>query len=126
MIGKSLTILLFISAMNALTIENSKACEIYFQVENAKESYEPGDELVVTVTLELTHRNCPVKPEETQFKGEGIEIVGATQWIEISPKHYARKLKIKITGMSSHSKLTALRECEKDGGKGSIMFERAG
>lgn len=97
-------------------------CDFYFKIENEKTSYHTGDEVIVTVTMKLTHRVCEEEVDATQFKSDGLEILGATKWVELSNNLYARKLKIKITDSGKNATLTALRECDKDGGLGSINF----
>jgi len=102
-----------------------KACDFHFQAENQKTSYKVGDEIIITVSVTLTHRVCKVELEETQFIVSGMDIAGATNWVQLSDKVYARKFKIRITEnpSSTIAKFSALRECEKDGGEGSIKFQ---
>lgn len=123
MLHKQMFFLMVLAGTMAAAIPAANACELEFQVETPKESYKAGDEVVVNVTLILTHRNCRVSPDETQFSGEGIEILGATKWAESGYNRYSRKIKIKITGGAGIHKLTALRQCQKDGAKGSMIFK---
>lgn len=123
MLHKRIFTLLMTVAIFLLAPQVVNACDFEFQIENRKESYRVGDEVIVNVTLKLTHRNCKVSPDETQFSGEGIEILGATKWIDVAYNQYSRKIKIKITGDASAHKLLALRECQKDGAKGNLIFK---
>jgi len=114
-------LLLFFSPL--LWSVDSAACDFHFEVNNPKAVYSTGDEVVITVSVMLTHRVCEIEMEETQFKVDGMDIIGATKWVQVSSKIYARKFKIRITGNHSPAVFTALRECEKDGGKGSLELK---
>lgn len=111
--------------LGLIAIANSvKACEFKFNVEpEEKATYAVGDELVVKVTLVLTHRNCPEGLEATKYDFKGLKVLGATKWKEISEGTYERKFKLQVTDddKSKHV-FSATRTCDKDGGAGSITF----
>jgi hypothetical protein len=92
----------------------ASACEIDIEIlENKKEIYHKGDVLIVKVKVILTHRQCPEGINTTKFSYEGIKVLGATKWNEISKGTFERKFNL-VFG--------ALRTCDKEGGAGSIKF----
>ena len=101
------------------------ACEIEFEViKGKKEVYNAGDTIVVKVNVSLTHRSCPVAIKKTKFKLKGMRVIKSTGWKQLSTMEYERKLKIVITDTGGKKvSLTAIRECEKDGGFGSLKLE---
>lgn len=102
------------------------ACEINLEVseKSAKEEYAVGDELVVTVEVILTHRNCHIDIADTDFDGDGLKIKQATKWKEIKPGVWTRKLKVEVTGnKSGELTLSATRTCNKEGGYGEIELK---
>ncbi len=108
----------------------ASACDISLKiVDNKQESYKVGDELVVEVTLQFTHRNCSVSVKDTKFKYQGIKVLGATDWKKVSDMEYTRKLKVKVVEVASDMKgttqIVAIRSCEKEGGMGSIEIKRS-
>lgn len=104
---------------------NIHACDIEFEIlKGKKEVYTVGDTIIVKVKVSLTHRSCPVKLRKTQFKLNGMKVLKATRWKKLSSMDYERKLKIIITGTEGNEvTLNAIRECEKDGGFGSLKLE---
>lgn len=107
--------------------ESLKACEIDFEIiKGKKESYNKGDTLVLKVIVALTHRSCPVAMKKTKFKMKGLKVMKSTPWKELSPNDYERKLMILVTAESKGKiNISAVRECEKDGGFGSLKLEAA-
>jgi hypothetical protein len=101
-----------------------KACDIEMEiVDNIRSKYSPGDELVIKVTIHFTHRNCPEGIESTKFTSEGLKILGATKWTEVSSGVFERKLKVRIDeSMNGSALLNAVRKCDKDGGMGTIRL----
>ena len=70
----------------ALTIATiTQACEFEFGTKGNIKNCKAGDEIIITVRLSLTHRNCKVAAKDTKFKFEGIQVVGATDWVAESP-----------------------------------------
>lgn len=105
--------------------KQANACEIEFEVtDNKKDTYEVGDVIVVKVIVTLTHRSCPVGIKKTKFNMKGLKVVGAKEWNQKSTMVWERELKMKVTG-TKDGKLTlnAVRECDKDGGYGSMILE---
>ena len=100
------------------------ACEISFKLPDEEvKVYNVDDILVVEVELVFTHRICPIALKDTKFTYEGVKILGATPWKEVSPMKYTRKLKIQITeNKKNMSKISAIRSCDKEGGFGSIVI----
>lgn len=102
---------------------NAWACEIEFNLPEGKEVFAVGDILVIETEVVFTHRVCPIALKETKFKHEGVKILGATPWKEVTPMRYTRKLKIQIVkSKKNKSKITAVRSCDKEGGFGSIVI----
>jgi len=94
------------------------ACEIDVKIHGeSREIYRTGDEVVLKVEVFLTHRNCPEGIEATEFRAEGMDILGATKWTETSGNHFERLVKVKITANESgESIFHAKRTCSKEGG----------
>ncbi len=121
--------LLFIITLGVFLIlinsKSTQACEIDFEIlKGKKESYSTGDTLVIKVIVALTHRSCPVAMKKTKFKMKGLKVIKSTPWKELSPNDYVRKLLIVVTAESKGKiNLSAIRECEKDGGFGSLKLE---
>ncbi len=105
--------------------QKTKACEIEFKIlKGQKETYSTGDTLVILVDVKLTHRSCPVAIKKTKFKLKGMKVLKSTPWKQISANEYKRKLMIVVTEKDAKSiNITAIRECEKDGGFGTLKLE---
>jgi len=103
----------------------AKACEIELEVvKGEKEKYQKGDTLVILIKVALTHRSCPIKMKETKFTMKGIKVIKSTPWKQKSANDWERKLML-VVGDTSDGKinLTVVRECEKDGGFGTIKLD---
>lgn len=100
------------------------ACDVAFKVEGKeKEKYKVNDELVVKVTVFLPHRKCQFDIKTLKFNQDGIKILSGTDWKEVEPGAWERKLKVKITAENSKTAiLSAQRECAKGGTTASISF----
>lgn len=124
MIKRILLLFSMVLAISFFTVEIAEACEIEFEViGNKKDVYQAGDEIIVKIDVVFTHRVCPEGIEATKFKYEGMKILGATKWEEITSGTFERKLKIKIEKADPEGLvLKAIRTCDKDGGMGSIKF----
>jgi len=105
--------------------QKANACEIEFEIlKGKKEVYNVGDTIIVKVMVKLTHRSCPVALKKTKFKLNGMKVLKSTKWKQLSSMDYERKLKIVVTGAKGKKvSLNAIRECEKDGGFGSLKLE---
>ena len=101
------------------------ACEIEFEIlKGEKDVYHAGDTIIVKVIVKLTHRVCPVAMKQTKFKLNGMKVIKSTSWKKLSENDYTRKLIIVITGKKGKKvSINAIRECEKDGGFGSMKLE---
>jgi len=109
----------------SFSTQEAKACEIEFEiVKGKKEKYEAGDIIVVKVVVKLTHRSCPEALKKTKFKMNGLKVVGATEWKEISATDHERKLKLKVISNKDGKLIfNAIRTCDKDGGFGTLKLE---
>ncbi len=109
----------------SLAPKNVNACEIDIEVtKGKKDAYQTGDTLVLMVKVVLTHRSCPVKMKDTQFNMKGLSVVKSTPWKQTAAMDWERKLMVVVTEKKGKKlNLTAVRECEKDGGFGSIKLE---
>jgi hypothetical protein len=118
------TILLAIT-ITLISSQSVKACEIEFEItKGEKESYQTGDTLVIKVLVKLTHRSCPVAMKKTKFKMKVLIVMISTPWKETSTNEWERKLLTVVTAQSKGKiNLSAIRECEKDGGFGSLKLE---
>lgn len=112
--------------VSLLFIFNCKtlSCEIHFSIiKGEKDKYAKGDELIVKVTVLLTHRNCPEGIQSTKFETKGLEISQATKWKEENSTTFTRKLKIIITAVQNQEIIiNAIRKCEKEGGFASLVL----
>ena len=126
MIKSKFALLLLLSIFFvSFNVQETKACEIEFEViKGKKDSYKAGDIIVVKIMVKLTHRTCDIGIKKTKFKMKGLKIVGATKWKKISGMEFERKLKIKvISNTDGKLILNAVRTCDKDGGFGSMSLE---
>ncbi|MDD4150563.1 MAG: hypothetical protein PHE33_11115, partial [Bacteroidales bacterium] len=93
-------------------------------ITNKKEAYSVGDVLVIKVTVNLTHKSCPVGMDQTKFTMKGMEIVGTTDWTQESSMVWTRKIKVKIIEKDCKNiVINANRVCDKDGGFGSLKLK---
>jgi len=106
------------------TLPKANACDIEFEIiKGKKESYKAGDTLIVEVKVALTHRACPVKLNATKFKLNGLKVIKATKWKEVSANNWERKLMVVVTKPKGKNvSLAAIRECNKDGGYGILKL----
>ena len=111
----------------SFTPKSANACEIEFEItKGKKESYSVGDTVVVIVKVALTHRSCPVKMKATKFKMKGLKVIKSTQWKQLAANDWERKLMMVVTeSKGKNLNLTAIRECEKDGGFGTLKLDMA-
>lgn len=121
---KALLKIVFVSALFFSIPFITKACEIVVSVEGVqKEKYKAGDIVVLKITVVLKHRNCDVSLDETDVRVSGSQITGATKWVNTEGQTWERKIKIKIiSDKEGKAVITAVRTCEKDGGKGSLTL----
>ncbi|HLG38602.1 MAG TPA: hypothetical protein VI461_03000 [Chitinophagaceae bacterium] len=101
------------------------ACDIFVNVDGVKkEKYAAGDIVVIRIEVRLTHRNCPVDINETGINISGMQIIGATKWVNTEGSNkWERKIKVKISSeKDGKAMVVAERTCQKDGGKGSLIL----
>ena len=108
-----------------ISLSAASACQIQIKVLDAsKKTYKVGDELVVKVSVQLTHRNCSEGIESTKFNPKDLKILSAGKWTESGNGLYERKVKIKITGKSNdQAVLHVVRTCRRDGGSGKLTLK---
>ena len=119
--------LIFLGFLLLFSTNYTSACEIEIKVDGEqKEEYKIGDEIVIHVRVEFTHRVCPEGIKKTKFDTKGFKILKGTPWKETSTGVWERKLKVQVT-KSKKGKLllSATRTCEKDGGFGEITLHAA-
>jgi hypothetical protein len=117
---------LFLSlALFSLVSSMAFACDFNFRVNGNKKECHPGDIMEVTVDLSLTHRVCNVAPASTKFKIDGIKVLGASAWKQLSPTRYERTIKFQVL-KDNKSKITILatRTCSKEGGTGLFSLPK--
>lgn len=108
----------------ALPTINARACEFNFKITTEeKKSYKIGEELVVAVTVTLTHRNCHEDVNNIKFDMTGVKALGATPWKDLGNGQFERKFKLQVTDdPKGKHLLSATRSCDKDGGSGSVKI----
>ena len=121
---KGLLKIIFASALFFTLPPITRACEIVVSVEGVqKEKYKTGDVVVLKITVVLKHRNCDVSLDQTDIRVSGSQITGATKWVNTEVRTWEKKIKIKIlSDKEGKAVITAVRTCEKDGGKGSLTL----
>ena len=119
------TITLLVFFFFLITPGTAEACEIEFKVvKGKKEMYQTGDTLVVKVKVVLTHRACPIAMQKTKFKMKNLKVIKSTPWKELDVMNWERQLMIVVKDTQEGKLiLTAIRECDKDGGFGSMKLE---
>ncbi len=103
------------------------ACWMEFKVTGGeREIYAPGDTVTVGLTLMLTHGECLLELSDTEFTGEGIEILGATTWKKVKEKPVIVEKKLRIVikgdGKDGDVAIRARRRCERQGGDISMIL----
>jgi hypothetical protein len=118
-------VILSIFLITIFSTQQAKACEIKFDiVQGEKSTYNQGDTIVMIVKVSLTHRSCPVALKKTEFKMNGLKVIGATEWKQLSAMEYERKLKsIVLSNKDGKIVISAIRTCDKDGGFGSLELK---
>jgi len=115
-------LVIFLFFVGVLT---SMACDFEFSTKEDKKSCKTGEEFIIDVKLTLTHRTCVVTPDQTKFKPEGIQVLGATKWKESTPGVWSRQIKVKVLNDSKKKiTLSATRTCDKEGGYGIYSLNK--
>lgn len=106
-------------------VASSFACDFEFSTKNDLKSVKAGDEIVINVVLKLTHRSCKVAAQDTKFKYDGIQILGATDWKQDGAMTFTRQIKAKVLNDGKKNiMLTATRTCDKEGGHGIFTLSK--
>ncbi|HBF89228.1 MAG TPA: hypothetical protein DDX39_11355 [Bacteroidales bacterium] len=116
--------LLLIAGFMLSSIIAIQACEFEIEVVGEKKAtYKIGDEIVIKVKAIFIHRNCDVVISDTKFNPTGLKIKSATEWKEIQPGVWERKVKLTVVGTKDGNLIfNAVRTCPRTGGSGSIKF----
>ncbi len=103
-------------------ISSAYSCDIYFSVmNNKKDEYKAGEEIVLKVKIHNTHRSCAEDINKVKFEENGIKILTATRWSEVENGVYERKLKLKVEeNKNGKASIKVIRTCDKEGGKKSF------
>lgn len=101
------------------------ACDFAFRVNGNKKECHAGDVIEVAVDLTLTHRVCNVAPAQTKFKIDGIKVLSASEWKQLSPTKYERIIKMQVLKDNKKNiTLLATRTCSKEGGTGIFTMPK--
>lgn len=123
MIKKKMALLFSVFALLVFASANLSACEIEFKIlKGEKDKYNKGDQVIVKVTVILTHRNCPEGINATKFNTEGLKIEKATRWEEKSTGIFERKMMLTVTDTKKDINITGIRTCDKEGGFGALVL----
>jgi len=100
-------------------ISSAFSCDIYFSViNNKKNEYKIGEEIVLKVKINNTHRSCAEDINKVKFEENGFKILTATRWSEVDNGVYERKLKLKVEdSKKGQAAIKVIRTCDKDGGR---------
>lgn len=117
--------LFLLMACCVLTTVIANACDFKFNVDGNRKSCRAGDVLDVTVELTLTHRVCNVAPAQTKFKIDGVKVLSASAWKQVSPTKYVRTVKMEVLADGKkNALLVATRTCDKEGGSGTFSLPK--
>lgn len=102
----------------------SVACDITLTLDAPqKASYKAGDEVVVTVQVKHSHRVCRLPINETTYEPDGVTILAATDWKEISAGVFTRKMKLRVVGNASGNLVFGVRrKCTRDNSVGTLRL----
>lgn len=105
---------------------SAMACEIKINVLGEQKSiFKQGDEITVKVTVVYIHRICELELTDTNFLADGLKIISAGEWTEVDPVTFTRELKIKVLADGKKTGvLNVERNCNKDGGFGSLKINK--
>lgn len=117
------TLILAISALALLLAAPAAlACDITVTVaEPAKDVFQPGEEVILKVSVHLSHRNCPEGIDATMFNSANMELLGATDWTQTDTRSYERLVKVRL-GETGEAMLMVKRTCDKEGGYAEISL----
>lgn len=112
-------VLLFV----AVHVANS--CEVEVKVVGEqKPVYKEGEIVILEVTVFLTHHNCPEGIKSTEFKAEGMKLLGAKEWKQLTSERFSRLIKAEIVGgKDGEAVVYVRRSCDKEGGYGVLKLK---
>jgi hypothetical protein len=118
-------LLLAVLSILAVSFAEASACDIDIKVvENKKKTYEPGDIVVLKVSVKLTHRRCRESLKATKIRHKGMEIISSSPWESGTRRRHYKTITVKITKTETNkSFLSAERTCDKEGGFGRIELK---
>jgi hypothetical protein len=119
---KRLVVCLLVAFMS---VASALACEITLKTVGDKQSFKAGDEVLIDVKVKLIHHHCELAIKDTKFTYDGLKIISATPWKEESPGVYTRQVKAQVIASDkSEARLSVQRNCDRDGGRGSITIKK--
>jgi hypothetical protein len=120
-IARRISILFLLLGLPALLF----ACEIVVQTEGLKKAkYHQGEVIIIHIEVRLVHRNCPVDIEKTDISMNGLQIIGATKWVNTSGNTWERRIRVKVMkDASGKAFIQADRNCRKDGGHATLVLQ---
>ncbi|MCU7549304.1 hypothetical protein OCK74_09270 [Chitinophagaceae bacterium LB-8] len=115
--------IILLTSLCFLNFSQLLACDIEVSTPAKKAVYQAGEELVIVVHVTKSHRNCRVDINETTYETDGLKILSATDWKELSAGVWERKMKVKVTGnMKGKPSLYVRRKCSKENSEGFIVL----
>jgi len=76
----------------------------------------------LTVQFLQSHRNCPIKADETKLKAKGIQILEESEWETVRNGVYEKTLMVEYT-QKGLAVFTVERSCSRGGGKYELIIE---
>lgn len=105
------------------TVVAVHACDFNFTVVGGQKNCKAGDVIEVQVELTLVHRSCSVAASATKFKTEGVKVLSASEWKQVSPTKFVRTVKMQVLPTAKNKiTLIATRTCDKEGGYGTFSL----
>jgi len=121
--SKILFSLILILSLLFLTTGSILACQMKVERKSPADSTpDSGSDDVITVTYTQTHRNCTLPLKQTEFKAEGMKIVGATPWKEKKRGTFVRKFKVKYL-QPGEATFNVIRNCSRGGADELLLVQ---
>ncbi len=88
--------LMLLSIIIGITaFQSAWACDISIKFDDAKKNeFNRGDTVLITVKVNLPHRNCPNSIEQTEFAYDGIKVLGSTGWKDMKQQTWQKRFKV--------------------------------
>ena len=113
--SKTLFSLILVNSLLFISTGSALACQMEVERKSPADSTPAvGSDDVITVTYTQTHRNCTLPLKKTEFKAEGMKIVGATPWKEVKRGTFVRKFKVKYL-QPGEATFNVIRNCSRGG-----------